>query len=60
MDVALGRLGGGKTVLVGSGISGLVALDGIPEPRRPDAVVAGVAELLDRLGDVLADTWRRL
>lgn len=49
MDVALGRLGGGKTVLVGSGISGLVALDGIPESRRPDAVVAGVAELLDRL-----------
>jgi NagD protein len=49
MDVALGRLGGAKTILVGSGISGLLALDGIPATRRPDTVVAGVGELLERI-----------
>ena len=49
MDVALGRLGGATTVLVGSGISGLVELDGIPASRRPDAVVGSVAELLGRI-----------
>jgi NagD protein len=46
MDVALGRLGGARTVLVASGISGRLDLDAIPERRRPDAVVSGVAELL--------------
>jgi HAD superfamily hydrolase (TIGR01450 family) len=46
MDVALGRLGGSRTILVRSGISGLVELDDIPERHRPDAVVDGVAELL--------------
>jgi NagD protein len=49
MDVALGRLGGARTILVASGISGRLALDAIPEPRRPDAVVGGIAELLDWL-----------
>ncbi len=49
MDVALGRLGGARTVLVASGISGLVDLHAIPERRRPDAVVGGVAELLEWL-----------
>jgi NagD protein len=49
MDIALGRLGGAKTILVRSGISGRVDLDRIPERRRPDAVVEGVAELLERL-----------
>jgi HAD superfamily hydrolase (TIGR01450 family) len=49
MDVALGRLGGARTVLVASGISGRPALGAIPERRRPDAVVGGVAELLDWL-----------
>lgn len=49
MDVALGRLGGARTVLVRSGISGRVALDRISAGRRPDAVVDGIAELLDRL-----------
>jgi ribonucleotide monophosphatase NagD (HAD superfamily) len=49
MDVALGRMGGATTVLVGSGISGPLERDGIPASRRPDAVVGGVAELLDRL-----------
>ena len=49
MDVALGRLGGAKTVLVASGITGHLDVDAIPERRRPDAVVGGVAELLDWL-----------
>jgi len=49
MDVALGRLGGARTVLVASGISGPVDLHAIPERRRPNAVVGGVAELLEWL-----------
>ena len=49
MDVALGRLGGARTVLVASGISGRPDLHAIPERRRPDAVVGGVAELLEWL-----------
>lgn len=47
MDVALGRMGGARTVLVRSGISGGVELDGLPARQRPDAVVNGIAELLD-------------
>jgi hypothetical protein len=42
-------MGGARTVLVASGISGHVDLRGIPRARRPDAVVGGVAELLDVL-----------
>jgi HAD superfamily hydrolase (TIGR01450 family) len=49
MDVALGRLGGARTVLVASGISGRLGLTDIPERRRPDAVIGGVSELLDWL-----------
>jgi ribonucleotide monophosphatase NagD (HAD superfamily) len=49
MDVALGKLGGSRTVLVRSGISGGMELDRLPAARRPDAVVDGVAELLDWL-----------
>lgn len=49
MDIALGRLGGARTILVRSGISGAVDLGRIPERRRPDAVVNDVTELLDRL-----------
>jgi HAD superfamily hydrolase (TIGR01450 family) len=49
MDVALGRLGGTRTLLVASGISGQLSLDAIPERRRPHAVVGGVAGLLDWL-----------
>ena len=49
MDIALGRLGGSRTILVRSGISGFVELDQIAESHRPDAVVDGVAELLDWL-----------
>jgi len=49
MDVALGKLGGARTVLVRSGISGEIDLDAFPEPSRPDAVVDGVAGVLDWL-----------
>jgi HAD superfamily hydrolase (TIGR01450 family) len=49
MDIALGRLGGSTTVLVRSGISGQIDLASVPERRRPDAAIDGVAELLDRL-----------
>ena len=49
MDVALGRLGGARTVLVRSGISGAIDLDGVPESSRPDAVVESVADVLDWL-----------
>jgi HAD superfamily hydrolase (TIGR01450 family) len=46
MDIALGRMGGSRTVLVRSGISGQIDLDRVPARRRPDAVIDGVAELL--------------
>jgi HAD superfamily hydrolase (TIGR01450 family) len=46
MDVALGRMGGARTILVATGTSGRVALDRIPERHRPDAVVDAVGELL--------------
>ncbi len=49
MDIALGRMGGARTILVRSGISGEIDLDRVPDSRRPDEVVAGVAELLGRL-----------
>jgi NagD protein len=49
MDIALGRIGGSRTVLVRSGISAEIALERLPESRRPDAVVGGVADLLERL-----------
>jgi len=49
MDIALGRLGGARTILVRSGISGRIDLDRLPERRRPDDVVEGVAELVGRL-----------
>lgn len=49
LDVALGRLGGSRTVLVRSGISGSVDLDRVPDRRRPHLTVDGVADLLDRL-----------
>jgi ribonucleotide monophosphatase NagD (HAD superfamily) len=46
MDIALGHLGGSRTVLVRSGISGAVDLTRVPERKRPDAVVDGVEEML--------------
>jgi HAD superfamily hydrolase (TIGR01450 family) len=49
MDIALGHIGGSRTVLVRSGISGDVELDRVPERRRPDAVIDGVADLLGSL-----------
>jgi len=49
MDIALGRLGGARTILVRSGISSDVELEQVPVRHRPDAVVDGVAELLDWL-----------
>lgn len=49
MDVALGRLGGARTVLVRSGISSEIDLDRVPESSRPDAVVESVADVLDWL-----------
>jgi len=49
MDIALGRIGGSRTVLVRSGISGQVDLEKLPHRHRPDAVIAGVADLLEIL-----------
>jgi HAD superfamily hydrolase (TIGR01450 family) len=49
LDIALGRLGGSRTILVRSGISASADVDRVPERRRPDAVVDGVADLLDHL-----------
>ena len=46
MDVGLGRLGGSRTVLVRSGISGGLDPARLPERARPDAVIDGVEELL--------------
>jgi ribonucleotide monophosphatase NagD (HAD superfamily) len=49
MDIALGRMGGSKTVLVRSGISGAIDLGKLPERHRPDAVVDRVSDLLGAL-----------
>jgi len=46
MDIALGRLGGSRTVLVRSGISGSLDLERVPERQQPDAAVDGVEEVL--------------
>jgi 5'-nucleotidase len=49
MDVALGHMGGSKTVLVRSGISAEIDLSRVPEKRRPHATVSDTSELLDLL-----------
>jgi 5'-nucleotidase len=49
MDIALGHLGGSRTILVRSGMSGTLDLDKVPEERRPDVVIDGVEEMLDWL-----------
>jgi HAD superfamily hydrolase (TIGR01450 family) len=49
MDVALGNLGGARTILVRSGISGDVDIAALPAAHRPDVAISAVAELLDRL-----------
>ena len=41
MDVRLGRMGGARTVLVASGITGHLELGDIPATHRPDAMVGG-------------------
>jgi HAD superfamily hydrolase (TIGR01450 family) len=47
MDVALGKMGGARTVLVRSGISGAIDVGRLPERLRPAAVVDGVVDLLE-------------
>jgi NagD protein len=49
LDIALGRLGGSRTILVRSGIHASVEVERVPDRHRPDAVVDGVANLLDLL-----------
>jgi HAD superfamily hydrolase (TIGR01450 family) len=49
MDIALGHLGGSRTILVRSGMSGAIELDGVPGRQRPHAVVDGVEQILDWL-----------
>ena len=49
LDIALGRLGGSRSVLVRSGISGTVDLAKLPPRHRPDAVIDRVADLLEVL-----------
>jgi len=49
MDIGLGHLGGSRTLLVRSGISGSIDLDRVPQRRRPHAVITAVGELLDLL-----------
>ena len=49
LDIALGNLGGSHTVLVRTGITGDGDLGRLRALQRPDEVVAGVGELLDRL-----------
>jgi NagD protein len=49
MDVALGNLGGARTILVRSGISGNVDVGALPAAHRPDVAIGAIAELLDRL-----------
>jgi 5'-nucleotidase len=49
LDIALGRMGGSRTILVRTGISGTANGDRVSGRSRPDLVVDGVANLLDRL-----------
>jgi NagD protein len=46
MDIGLGLLGGSKTILVRSGLSGAIDLESVPEAKHPDEVVDGVEEIL--------------
>jgi HAD superfamily hydrolase (TIGR01450 family) len=46
MDIGLGKLGGSRTILVRSGLSGKIDIEGVEDARRPDAVVDGVEEIL--------------
>jgi NagD protein len=49
VDIALGHLGGSRTVLVRSGTSRSIDLSRVPERRRPDASIESVADLLSWL-----------
>jgi NagD protein len=49
LDIALGRLGRSRTILVRSGISGDVDVRELPERRRPDAIVGDVSDLVEWL-----------
>jgi HAD superfamily hydrolase (TIGR01450 family) len=49
MDIGLGLLGGARTVLVRTGITGTTDLSRLPEHRRPHAVIDGVGDLLQWL-----------
>ncbi len=49
LDIALGHVGGSRTILVRSGISGSIDLKRVPQKRRPHASVESVASLLDWL-----------
>ena len=49
MDIALGHLGGSRTILVRSGISATIDLDRVSEKRRPHATIDNTAQLLDWL-----------
>jgi HAD superfamily hydrolase (TIGR01450 family) len=49
MDIGLGLLGGSRTVLVRTGITGGMDVSALPERRRPHAVIDGVEELLQWL-----------
>jgi HAD superfamily hydrolase (TIGR01450 family) len=46
MDVGLGLLGGARTVLVRTGITGNMDVSRLPERKRPHAVIDSVEELL--------------
>jgi 5'-nucleotidase len=46
MDIGLGLLGGSRTILVRSGLSGQLDLETVPAQKRPGEVVDGVAEIL--------------
>jgi HAD superfamily hydrolase (TIGR01450 family) len=46
MDIGLGLLGGSRTILVRSGLSGQLDLETVPTEKRPGEVVDGVAEIL--------------
>jgi len=49
MDIGLGHIGGSRTVLVRTGITGSSSLSRIPAARRPHAVIDSIAALSDAL-----------
>jgi HAD superfamily hydrolase (TIGR01450 family) len=49
LDIRMGRMGGSHTILVRSGTTGEIDLSRVPARQRPDAVIDGVADLMDSL-----------